>query len=77
LATLDDAAIASLDILLGTDNGERHSVHKAAGMLGSGLIVFLDRGLVDLDVLGLNDGDNLEELVPAAIHPMSCYSLAA
>lgn len=58
LATLNDAAITSLDILLGTDNGERHGVHKAASVLGSGLVVLLDRGLVDLDVLGLDDRDN-------------------
>lgn len=68
LATLDDAAITGLDILLGTNNGEGHGVHKAAGVLGSGLVVFLDRGLVDLDVLGLNDGDNLKELAPAAVN---------
>jgi hypothetical protein len=28
-------------------------------MLGGGLIILLDRGLVDLNVLGLNDRDNL------------------
>jgi hypothetical protein len=28
-------------------------------MLGGSLIILLDRGLVDLDVLGLNDGDDL------------------
>lgn len=60
LATLDDAAIASLDVLLGTDDGERHGGHEAASVLSSGLIVLLDRGLVDLDVLGLNDRDNLQ-----------------
>ncbi|KAI6755223.1 hypothetical protein HG531_004329 [Fusarium graminearum] len=66
LATLNDAAITSLDILLGTDNGERHGVHKAASVLGSGLVVLLDRGLVDLDVLGLDDRDNLGKLVGRA-----------
>ena len=60
LATLDDAAIAGLNILLGTDDSKRHGVHKATRVLSGSLIVLLDRGLVDLDVLGLNDGDNLE-----------------
>lgn len=60
LATLDDAAVASLDVLLGTDDRERHGGHEAASVLSSGLIVLLDRGLVDLDVLGLNDRDNLQ-----------------
>lgn len=77
LATLNDAAITSLDILLGTDNGERHGVHKAASVLGSGLVVLLDRGLVDLDVLGLDDRDNLGKLVPAGIDAICDYLLAA
>ena len=77
LATLDDTAIAGLDVLLGTNNGKRHGVHEAAGVLGSGLIVFLDRGLVDLDVLSLNDGDNLNVLAHATIEAISLYSLAA
>lgn len=59
LTALDDAAIAGLDILLGTDNGEWHGSHEASGVLGSGFVIFLDRGLVDLDVLGLNNGDDL------------------
>jgi len=77
LATLDDTAITGLDVLLGTNNGKRHGVHEAASVLGSGLIVFLDRGLVDLDVLSLNDGDNLNVLAHAAIEAISFYSLAA
>lgn len=59
LTALDDAAIASLNILLRPDNSERNGGHEAASMLGGGLIILLDRGLVDLNVLGLNDRDNL------------------
>lgn len=59
LTTLDDAAIAGLDVLLGADDGKRHSGHKATRVLGSSLVILLDRGLVDLDVLGLDDAHNL------------------
>ena len=59
LTSLDDASVASLDILLGTNDGEGDSGHQAAGVLGSSLIVLLDRRLVDLDVLSLNNGGNL------------------
>lgn len=59
LTALDDAAIAGLDILLGADDGKRHSGHKATRVLGGSLVILLDRGLVDLDVLGLDDADNL------------------
>lgn len=59
MAALDDAAVAGLDVLLGADDGEGHGVHKASGVLGSSLVVLLDRGLVDLNVLGLDDGDDL------------------
>lgn len=62
LSALDNAAITGLDVLLGADNSERHGVHKAAGMLSGSLIVLLDRGLVDLDVLGFNDRDNLDRV---------------
>lgn len=60
LTALDDAAIASLDVLLRADNGKRHSGHKATRVLGSSLVILLDRGLVDLDVLGLDNAHNLE-----------------
>lgn len=60
LTTLDDAAIAGLDVLLRADDGKRHSGHKATRVLGSSLVILLDRGLVDLDVLGLDDAHNLQ-----------------
>lgn len=59
LAALDDAAVASLDILLRANDGEWHGRHQAAGVLGSGFVVFLDRWSVDLDSLGLDDSPNL------------------
>jgi hypothetical protein len=55
LATLDDAAIRGLDIFLGADDGERHGVHESAGVLGSGLVIFLNGRLVDLNALGFDN----------------------
>lgn len=62
LTTLDDATIAGLDVLLRTNDGEGHSSQKASGVLSGSLIVLLDRRLIDLDVLGLNDRDDLDRL---------------
>lgn len=59
LTTLDHTAVVGLDILLGTDDGERHGSHQAAGVCGGVLIVLLDRWRVNLDALGLNHGANL------------------
>lgn len=59
LTTLDNAAIVGLDVLLGTDDGERHSSHEASGVLNSSFVILLDRGLIDLDVLGFNNRDDL------------------
>lgn len=59
LTTLDNAAIVGLDVLLGPDNGERHSSHEASGVLSSSFVILLDRGLIDLDVLGFNNRDDL------------------
>lgn len=59
LTALDNATIAGLDVLFGTDNGKGHGCHEASSVLSGSFIVLLDRGLVDLDVLGLNDGDDL------------------
>lgn len=60
LAALDDSSIASLDISLGTDDGKGHGSHQGAGVLSGSLIVLLNRGLVDLDVLGLDNSANLQ-----------------
>ena len=61
LTALDDAAISRLDILLGTDDSERYGGQEAACVLGRGLIVLLNRWLVDLDALGLNDSSDLKQ----------------
>lgn len=63
LATLDDAAVTGLNVLLGADDGEGHGDHQAAGVLGSSLVILLDGRLVDLDALGLNDSPDLGKLV--------------
>lgn len=59
LATLDSTAIRGRDVLLGANDGEGHGSNQAAGVLETGLIILLKRGLVDLDALGLNDRANL------------------
>jgi hypothetical protein len=59
LATLDGAAVARLDILLGANDGEWHGSDEAAGVLETWLIVLLEWWLVDLDALGVNDGTYL------------------
>lgn len=59
LTTLDNTTIVGLDILLGTDDGERHGSHKAAGVGSSVLVVLLDGRGVNLDALGLNHSADL------------------
>jgi hypothetical protein len=59
LTTLDDTAVVGLDILFGTNDGERHSSHQAAGVGGGVLIVLLNWRGVDLNALGLDNGANL------------------
>jgi hypothetical protein len=61
LATLYDAAIAGLDILLRTNDGKWHGCHETSGVCRSLLIIFFDRGCIDLDTLGLNDSTDLCE----------------
>jgi hypothetical protein len=56
LAALDDAPVVCLDVLLRADDGEGHGHHEAAGVLGGRLVILLNWRLVDLDVLGLDDG---------------------
>jgi len=63
LSALNDAAVAGLDVLLGTDNGERHGGHEASGVLGSSIVILLDGGLVNLDALGLDNGTDLKIMV--------------
>ena len=66
LATLDHTAIVGLDVLLGTDDGEGHGGHQAAGVAGGVLVVLLDGRSVDFDALGLNDSANLSIVLASA-----------
>jgi hypothetical protein len=59
LSAFDDATITSLNILLGSNDGEWHSSHQAARMLSGSLIILLYGWLVDFDALSFNDGTNL------------------
>ena len=61
LTTLDNTAVVGLDVLLGTNHGERHGSHQAAGVGSGVLVILLDRWGVDLDALGLNDTADLEK----------------
>ncbi|KUI52641.1 hypothetical protein VP1G_10488 [Cytospora mali] len=45
LTSLHNAAVAGLDVLLGSDDSERHSSHQATRVLSGSLVVLLDRGL--------------------------------
>jgi hypothetical protein len=74
LSALHDAAVRGLHILLAADDGERHGGHQAAGVLGSGLIILLDRGLVDLDALSLDNGANLQQSEPSQEHTDRAHS---
>lgn len=51
LTTLDDTSVGGLDVLGRTDDRERHGVCEHTSMLGSSLVVGLDRGLVNTDPL--------------------------
>lgn len=59
LPALGDAPVGGLDVLLRAYHGEGHRGHENAGILSGRVIVRLDRGLVDLDVLGLDHGSDL------------------
>lgn len=62
LTALDDASVGGLDVLFGTDHSKRHSGHEAARVLGSSIVVLLYRGLINLNILRLDDGGDLEKL---------------
>lgn len=62
LTSLDDATVSRLNVLLGTNNRERDGSQEATCVLSSSLIVLLDRWLVDLDALGLDDSSDLGEM---------------
>lgn len=55
LATLDGAAVGCGDILFAADDGKRHGVDQRLGVLHGGIVVFLERRLVDFDTLGVNN----------------------
>lgn len=59
LTALGNATVGGLNILLRADDSEGHGGHEDPGILGGVVVVGLDRGLVNLDVLRLNDGPDL------------------
>lgn len=65
LATLDVAVVGGRDVALGTDNGEGHGGDQAAGVLETGLVVLLERRLVDLDALCVDNVPDLQIHVSA------------
>lgn len=60
LTALDDAAVGGLDVLLGTDDGERHGGDECAGVGSGVLVVLLNWWLIDLDTLSFNDISDLK-----------------
>lgn len=56
LAALDAATVGSRHILLRSYHRERHGVNQFARVGEHSIIVVIERGLVDFDTLGLNNG---------------------
>lgn len=59
LTALHDVSIVGLDVFLGTNNGEWHGGHEAAGVGCGLLVILLDGWLVDLDSLSFDNGLDL------------------
>ena len=59
LAALDGAAVGGGDVLFAADDGEGHGVDERVGVLQGGVVVFIERGLVDFDALGVDDAADL------------------
>ncbi len=59
LAALHDATIRGLDVLSRANDRKWHSLRKDARVLSAGLIICLDGGLVNTNVLGGDDVPNL------------------
>ena len=72
LPALSCATIGGLDIFLRANDGERHGCDETAGVLQTGVIIFLKRWLVDLDALGLNDTSYLNKVSNPAIVDLMC-----
>ena len=52
----------SRDVLLGTDNGERHGSDEGTSVSdGSGIVILFERGSVDLDALSIDDSCGSEQ----------------
>lgn len=73
LAALDGAAIVGLNVLLGANDGEGHGVDEAVGVGHSGGIVVLERRLVDLDALSINNLANLHDVNNCRISCLHLY----
>ena len=69
LATLHDATIKGLNILSRADDREWHSLRKDARMLSAGLIVCLNGGLVNTNVLCGDGFPNLSTSCQCHIQP--------
>ncbi len=62
LTALDNTSVGGLDVLLGTNHSKWHSRHEATRVLGSSIVILLNRGLVNLNILRLDDGGDLQRL---------------
>lgn len=77
LAAFHDTTVGGLNVLLRTNNRERHGCHQATSMLSGMFIVLFDWWLIYFYSLGFDDGSNLERLAygTAVAHKYGTYPL--
>ncbi|KAG9766064.1 cdc12 like protein, partial [Aureobasidium melanogenum] len=78
LSALDAAAIGSGDILLGTNDGERHGSDKGLGVSKGGFIILLERGrIVGAEGICFCDDGNQVDTARKALHDFDVEGLQA
>ena len=63
LTALDSPAVRSRDVALAADDREGHGLDEGTSVLKTSIVILLERGSVDLDVLGVDDGADLDNMV--------------
>jgi hypothetical protein len=69
LTALDSPAVGSGYVALAADDGKGHGLDEGTCVLEASIIIFLKRGSVDLDVLSVNDGADLQIISNSAQEP--------
>jgi len=62
LTTLDSPSVGSRDVALAANDGERHGLDEGTCVLEASVVILLERGSVDLDVLGVDDSADLRKV---------------